>query len=430
MTERVPSAPTALRVGRLIDGTGGNVVRDALLRIKGTTIASAEPFTDRGVEQSGDAGWHLPDCTVLPGLIDAHTHLSLAADGRTYEQMATDSDVMMALIAIRHCRVHLNSGVTTLRDNGSRNRVMFIVREALERGYAIGPRLLLSGRPITPSGGHFSWCNGVADGVEEVRRAVRLLVSEGADFIKIMATGGGTASSDPKRASYSVEEMRAAVEAAHDHGRLTTAHCRATEGMVRALAAGLDCMEHAEFLDVDGSIRYEERIADKLADSDIYVSPTLQAFGHYRLVALRQAAQERRLAPAEQQVKDRLERHLEQHLGTFRRLLDLGLGPRIIAGTDAGPGYTEFGQMAFGLNLMVAAGMTPMEAIMAATSVAARACDVPQVGSIAAGKEADLLVVNGDPSTDIDTLRNVVAVFKGGQLVHVNAENDAAPRRS
>jgi len=351
-------------------------------------------------------------------LIDAHTHLSLAGDGRTYEQMAQDSDTMMALVAIRNCRIHLNTGVTTVRDNGARNRVTFIVREALERGYAIGPRLLLSGRPITPSGGHFSWCNGVADGVEEVRRAVRLLVSEGADFIKIMATGGGTVSSDPKRACYSVEEMRTAVEQAHDHGRLTTAHCRAKEGMARAIAAGLDCMEHAEFLDVDGSIRYDERIADKLMDSGMYVSPTLQAFGHYRLVGLRAASQERHLEPNEKLAMDRLERHLEQHLQSFRRLLDLGLGPRMIVGTDAGPGYTEFGQIAHGISLMVSGGMTPMEAILAATDVAARACDAPQVGTVAPGKEADLLVVRGDPLSNIEALGDVVAVFKAGALVH------------
>ena len=153
------NAPEKLpfRVGRLIDGTGAEAVRDAVVQVSGTKIAWVGPYPQWRESHAAESVWHLPDCTALPGLIDAHTHLSLAGDGRTYEQMAQDSDTMMALVAIRNCRIHLNTGVTTVRDNGARNRVTFIVREALERGYAIGPRLLLSGRPITPSGGHFSW---------------------------------------------------------------------------------------------------------------------------------------------------------------------------------------------------------------------------------------------------------------------------------
>ena len=129
----------------------------------------------------------------MPGLVDAHAHLTLAADRRTYEQMVLDPDEMMALVSVSNLQRHLACGVTTLRDNGGRNRVTFIVREAIKRGYFIGPRLLLSGRPVTHRYGHFYWCNGVADGVEAIRATVRQLVAEGADHIKIMASGGATA---------------------------------------------------------------------------------------------------------------------------------------------------------------------------------------------------------------------------------------------
>src|SRR5205085_1267644 len=226
-------------------------------------------------------------------------HISLAGDGRTYEQMFLDPDELMTVIGLHTMRVHLKSGVTTLRDNGARNRVTFVVREAILRGYVQGPRLLLSGRPITHSGGHFHFCNEVADSAEEVRRSVRRLVAEGADHIKIMASGGATAGNLPFRASYGVEELRAAVETAHHLGRLTTAHCRARDSMERALEAGLDRMEHAEFLvppeevtlgsgvTPTGLMRYDERLAERMLQRGLFVSFTFQAGGYDTLVELR-----------------------------------------------------------------------------------------------------------------------------------------------
>src|SRR5262249_48881475 len=162
-----------------------------------------------------------------------------AADRRTYEQMVLDPDEMMALVSVRNLQRHLASGVTTLRDNGGRNRVTFIVREAINRGYFVRPRLPLSGPPQTPRHGHFHWCNGVADGPDAIRAAVRQLVAEGADHIKIMASGGATAGNIPYYPSYSAAELQVAVDAAHVLGRLTTAHCRAKQSMINAVEAGL-----------------------------------------------------------------------------------------------------------------------------------------------------------------------------------------------
>src|SRR6266700_2229017 len=145
-------------------------------------------------------------------MVDAHAHLTLAADRRTYEQMVLDPDEMMALVSVSNLQRHLATGVTTLRDNGGRNRVTFIVRQAINRGYFIGPRLLLSGRPVTHSYGHFYWCNGVADGADAIRAVVRQLVAEGADHIKIMASGGATAGNLPYYPSYTAAELHAAVD--------------------------------------------------------------------------------------------------------------------------------------------------------------------------------------------------------------------------
>ena len=220
------SASKTIVYARLVvDGTGRPPIENGAARIEGTKIAAVGPAAALApapgeVVTEIDLRPH----TVIPGLIDVHTHLGLAGDGRGYEDMALDSDEMMVLAGVMNLQKHLRAGVTTVRDNGERNRVGFALREGIERGYVVGPRLLACGRPITCTGGHFHWCNEVADGADEIRRSVRRLVHEGADHIKIMASGGGTRGTVPGRPSYSVEELHAASHEAHTLGRLTVAH--------------------------------------------------------------------------------------------------------------------------------------------------------------------------------------------------------------
>ena len=407
-----------MHAGWLVDGTGAPPLKNALLTIEAGRIASIEaaqaldqPLEPEVLDYRGK--------TVLPGLIDMHSHLTLAGDGRTYEQMVLDPDEMMVLTGVQNALLHLRAGVTTLRDTGARNRTTFILREAMNRGYIVGPRMLLSGRPVTCSGGHFHWCGSVADGEEEIRREVRKLVAEGADFIKLMATGGGTAGTDPRLPSYSVAELKAAVEAAHYLGRATTAHCRAKPGMVNAVQAGLDCMEHAEFLDLDGVMRFDQRIAEQIAADDIYLSPTLQAGGYHELRRLQQRQDEHGpLHPDEQRRLEQLQDHVDTKLDHFRRFLELGLKDRLLAGTDAGPFDVEFGRIDYCLHLMVRAGLTPLEAIRASTSLPARASGLSEVtGTLCPGKAADILVVDGNAAADIRCISQVHAVVKGGELV-------------
>jgi imidazolonepropionase-like amidohydrolase len=320
--------------------------------------------------------------------------------------------------------------VTTLRDNGGRNRVTFIVRQAIQRGYFIGPRLLLSGRPITHSYGHFHWCNGVADGAEAIRAVVRQLIAEGADHIKIMASGGATAGNMPYYASYTAAELRVAVEAAHALGRLTTAHCRAKQSMLYAVAAGLDCIEHGEFL-VPGEVaeygaglpnrgvmQYDPRVTEQLLEARTFVSYTMQAGGYDSLVALRQKQADAGLSPVEDAQRGALEAYYEGKLDVFRRLLSDGMLPRLVISSDAGPFDCVFCRMVFGLRLGVDGGMSTLQAIDAATRVAAEACGVsPLVGTVEPGKEADLLVVAGNPLEDIDRIADVQAVYRAGRQV-------------
>jgi imidazolonepropionase-like amidohydrolase len=355
---------------------------------------------------------------AVPGFVDAHVHFTLFADGRSYEEMAAETDAMMAFAAARNALTHLRAGVTTARDNGSRNRLGFALKQAIDRGLVAGPRLLVSGRPVTPPGGHFHWCNGTADGPDEIRQAVKSLAADGADHVKIMASGGGTRGTDPAKAAYTVPELTCAAEAAHQLGLPTTAHCRASESMRRAIGAGLDCMEHGEFITPDGTRRFDPGLATRLIDSGMYLSPTLQANGWDTILRLRAAREARDLAPDEERALAAAEEDTQTSLDQVSRLAEMGLGPRIIAGTDAGCFDFSFGHIDYCLELMVAAGMSPMQALTASTSVAATACGVgDQVGTIQAGKRADIVILAASPLEDIRAVSRVLAVYKDGELV-------------
>jgi imidazolonepropionase-like amidohydrolase len=430
-----------VRAARVITFAGPGVIEEGVVGIEGSKIASVGPASELPANLPPGAVQEFPDGTLTPGMVDAHAHLTLAADRRTYEEMILDPDEMMALVSVRNLQRHLACGVTTLRDNGGRNRVTFVVREAQRRGYFIGPRLLLSGRPVTHRYGHFYWCNGVADGPVEIRAAIRQLVAEGADHIKIMASGGATAGNIPYYASYDAEELKAAVEAAHALGRLTTAHSRAKQSMINAAIASLDTIEHAEFL-VPGEVKeygagvassgvmeYDPRVTEMLQRSGTFISYTFQAGGYDSLVELRAKREAgERLTAAEEVRRAALEWYYEMKLGIFDKLLEDGMLPKLVVSSDAGPFDCEFGKMHYGLGLAVEGGLTPLQAIDAATRIAAQACGVlSQVGTLEAGKEADLLVVRGDPTKDIRRMADVAAVYKGGLAVGPLPEDSLLP---
>ncbi len=361
----------------------------------------------------------LGELCVIPGLIDGHTHLSLAGDGRNYVEMFSESDEMMVLTGAMNLQLHLSAGITTIREHGARNKVGFYLKEGIARGYIPGPRTLVSGRPITCTGGHFHMCNETADGEDEIRKSVRRLVHEGADYIKIMASGGGTEGTIPGRASYSVEELHAAVHEAHHLHRLTAAHCRASESMVRAVNAGIDLMEHAEFLEPDGKLRFDPKIAEMMAESGIWISPTLQAWTDYpRIVELRKKRENDEITPQELNVLKQQEERAEGRLDVMRRMLDYCLKERIVPGTDSGVNNLAFGHLDYDLQLLVEVGFTPAEALISATRISAEAIGMDnEIGTIEPGKVADLVAVEGDPTSDVKAFSYVRAVFQSGQRV-------------
>ena len=426
----VGTARTVIRAGRLIDGTGATPRTDVALIISGAKIASVEPWREE--LGAGATVFEYPVETVMPGLVDAHCHLSLLGAGLRYEEEIPHSNEFMAVTAVYNAQVMLRSGVTTLRDNGCRDSIMFGVRDAMDRGLLVGPRMLIAGRPVTMTGGHFSWCNGVADGDDDIWREIRKLVQEGADHIKIMASGGGTAGTNPGLPSYTARELTTAVQAAHHYGRLTTAHCRATQAVANAVEAGLDCIEHAEFNGPGDLIEHlaegpshrpawDEDVAKRLADSGTYASLTLPGSGYAAFSLLRDRRDREGSAALTREERAALERGEAAQEGraeNVRRLLGLGMLPRIVISSDAGPFDIEFGKLWQGLEVAVAGGMSTMQALQASTRVAAEACGVlDRVGTLEVGKEADILVVEANPLDNVRNLHDVVAVFKAGQRV-------------
>jgi imidazolonepropionase-like amidohydrolase len=435
-----------IRAGHLIDGLGGEPVDNVAIGIQGSKIATIRPWS----EEMGLYGevYDFGGRTVLPGLVDAHCHLTLQARALSYAQEMTYSDEFMAVTAIHNLGVMLESGVTTLRDNGGRGSIVFAVRSAVETGLAKGPRLLLAGRPITSTGGHFHFCGGVADSAEEIQREVRRLVAEGADHIKIMASGGGTEGTNPGLSSYTGQELKAAVDAAHSYGRLTTAHCLASRSIMYAIEAGLDCIEHAQFAQPAALVKnretsyrmfehpeqglpYEEQwdpvIAERLLASGVFVSITLPGSRYTVYGRLMEKRGTQRLSREERAEYDHGKRMQEARAEHVHRFLEIGMLPRLVISSDAGPYDIEFGKLYQGLEVAIAGGMTQMQTLESCTRVAAEACGVlDNVGTIEVGKEADLLITFQSPLENIRNLAGVAAVFKAGELVVVREATGAA----
>ncbi|MEE2753067.1 MAG: amidohydrolase family protein [Candidatus Latescibacterota bacterium] len=412
--------PQLLLPDAVIDGSNGeSKAGQAVLVDKGVIAQVGEAESVRNESPHDTIAVDLAGAILCPGLIDGHTHLSLAGDGRNYDEMFSETDEMMVMTGTMNMIKHLQAGITTIREHGARNRVGFALKEGLQRGYIPGPRMQVSGRPITCTGGHFWVCNEEADGEEEIRKSVRRLVHEGADYIKIMASGGGTRGTIPGRASYTREELHAAAHEAHHFDRPTAAHCRARESMKRAVQAGIDLMEHAEFLDPDDEMRFDPEIAAMMEESRIWISPTLQAWTKYpRIVDLKNQRDLGSLSHDGKIELDRLEKSAEVRLDVMRKLLEYDVKERVLPGTDSGVGMLAFGHLDYDLELLVGVGFSPAEAIVSATRISADAIGMSEtIGTIEAGKVADLVAFDGDPSKDIYAARKVRAVFQSGKRI-------------
>jgi imidazolonepropionase-like amidohydrolase len=403
-----------VRATRLIDGTGAPPVGEPTVVIRDGRI-------HRVVAGAPPTGQWPPDApvlnlhghTLLPGLIDAHVHLVLPGDGTPFETTVREPEGVLTLLAAANARRALHAGITSLRDCGGMRETTLDLRRTQRLGYVMVPRLHLCGRPITITGGHCWYFGGEADGPEGMRAMVRRLLKSGVDYIKVMATGGGTAGTMSWRPSYTVEELRAAVLEAHRFGRRVGVHSLCAEATRLVLAAGADHIEHANFLvDPAGRQEFEPDVADAIAHAGTPVTTTLSV-GHYVIRAL-DALEDR--TPDDQAVLDRWRRMLANNMDQAHRLRSAGV--RLIAGTDAGWRFTPFDGLVTEMELLAEAGATTQEAIAAATSQAATAMGIEsETGALREGLAADIIAVSGDPLEDLDVLRRPTMVMFQGTVV-------------
>jgi len=404
--------PMLLQAANVLDVDRGRVIPDGFVLVDGAKIQSWGYRVDLPSIPPNTGVLSFPGMTLMPGLINCHAHLCAPSGGQPF--YLEQSDEMALLTAVRNMRRELLSGVTTVRDCGDQNGVLFALRRAVRTGILEGPRLILCGPPLTVTGGHAYFLGGVADGPAEIARAVRRRVDAGADFIKLIGTGGGTPGTKPAQASYNRSEIAAAVSAAHDLNVPVTIHCRGIPGIVNALAAGVDQIEHACFELPDGTLAFDPELARQIAQTGTWVTPTIQLYRDAH-THLQKKAAARGLDSAEQQRLALLPGVIGAKLEAVKGFLSAGVG--MVAGNDAGLPYTNFGCLWHELDAMVAGGMTAKQALAAATRSAARALGLEdRIGSIQAGMQADLLVVNGNPTEDISALADIRMVMLAGRV--------------
>jgi imidazolonepropionase-like amidohydrolase len=399
----------AVRAGTFIDGNGGEPVRNATIVIEGNTIAAVNANGDipRGAEVIDAAGM-----TVMPGMIDCHVHLPFSA-ASVQERLMTPYSLQVAE-ALTHARVTLDHGFTTVRDAGGTPRG---VKMAIERGLYPGPRLRIAVGALSQTGGHGDSTmpsganvrvgdpehpNTVVDGIENVRRATRELLRAGADQIKVHTSGGVMSPNDePGATGFSPEEIATIVYEARAAGKTVMAHAQATQGIRNAVLGGIRSIEHGIYL--------TEEVCDEMIERGTYLVATLVA----PLWVIRRAEKDPANVPdyALRKAKE----VKEDHFNSFKLALQKGV--RIAMGTDTGVG--PHGSNAEELALMVEAGMTPMQAIVATTKTAAECCTIGALtGTLEPGKRADLLVVDGDPLADIAVLQDtdkLALIMRDGQ---------------
>ena len=388
---------TVLEVDGLFDGT--TTLSDAAIVIDGGEITwvgkrSRAPKTPKG-ERSRTVEAAAP--FVIPGMVNCHAHLTL--DGGTdFTAETHQADALGALKAFKNARALLRAGVTTVRDLGANGVMVIEVGRAIEHGVVEGPRIIAAGRGITNTGGHGAEVGRVADGPDEVRRATREQIADGASVIKIFSTGGVLGEgAGPELSQYTVEETRAAVEEAHKAGLRITTHAHGAEGMRIATEAGVDSIEHATLLD--------QKTIRVIKDRDVALVPTFSA-----LKAIL-GKEDQLPAQARERAKSVAAKHVEGVRAAHKA------GVRIAAGTDSGTPFNRHEAYAFELVYLTEAGLSREEALVAATSRAADVVGRPKAGRIAAGMWADLVFVSGDPTRDLKVTQSPKAVWVRGALV-------------
>ena len=402
-----PGKKVILHAARLLDVKTGTILSDQVIVIEGDKIASVGPAKSLKGTVGGEQ-IELPNATVLPGLIDCHVHLTISPNQFGPAGLRI-SYPRSALIGARNARVTLEAGFTTVRNLAADGYADIALRDAINAGDVLGPRMFASGPALSITGGHwdenylapqFAFANdGVADGVEQVMKKVRENIKYGADVIKVMATGGVISQGDnPAFPQYSQEELKAIVESAHGLGRKVAAHAHAAVGIKNAVLAGADSIEHGSYIN-DQDIQLMKEHGTYLVPTVYLQDWVLQNMQNLGWTPNMMEKAKTVLPIAHRNVSQAFKSGVKVALGT-----DAGVCPHGLNGR-------EFGKM-------VEMGLTSLQAIQAGTVNAADLLGwADKIGTIEAGKWADIVAVDGDPLQDVTTLEHVKFVMKGGEVI-------------
>ncbi|GAC1440190.1 MAG: amidohydrolase family protein [Mycobacteriales bacterium] len=386
-----------MRARRIFDGV--TMLRDSpvLVLLDGglitdVDVTGAEPPQGVPVDDLGDG-------TLLPGLIDTHTHLVFDASDEVVAnvQAATADELLTHMRSV--AQSVLAAGITTVRDLGDRDYLSLVLREETAASADAGPRIVAAGPPLTPTGGHCWFLGGQADGPDGIKRAVDERAARGVNVVKMMTTGGRmTPTTAPHESQYTLAELRVAADRSHEHGLTIAGHAHGRQGIADAVTAGFDTLEHVTFVTPDG-IEPDQRVIDAIAAAGIIASITLGMWPGAPTPAF--------FTPALR----------EKALAHLKNCHDSGV--RISLGPDGGIAPSKpHHVLPHGLLLMIEAGIPADVTLSAVTATAADACGLTgHAGRIAPGHDADLVAVAGDPLLDMTTMQNPVAIFRHGQRV-------------
>jgi imidazolonepropionase-like amidohydrolase len=381
----------------IIDGTGRPPITGLVVGIEGRKISFIGPPNSLYLTHDEENKFiNVAGKTLLPGLINMHDHLVFKYAFGSFAEHIRKDPITLTLFAIKTSLQTLRSGMTTIRDMATHHGIALALREAINRGDMLGPRIIACNQPICATGGHASEVCVEADGADNVRHAARTQLKLGADFIKVMA------SHDPypmpwdeqTRAELTLEEIRAAYEEAHKWGKKAACHVMGKVALRNVIEAGADIIDHGTYLD--------DKLAQLMAEKKIFYSPTLS--GYCRQTMDPKFGRGEKWAADHKPLVDPIRRSAE---------IAIRAGVKVVCSTDSTGRYAEE------VELLRNAGMSPMDSILSCTSVAAEALGMKnQLGTVEVGKIADLVVIEGDPLGDPYALEGIVMVIKEGRLLH------------